>query len=173
MSGQRRIDQILSPEFVEGLDELDIEELRARRRLAREVENELSYYRRMLHGRLDLLRFELKRRRGEETRTLIEALPEILSGEVWTASSHGRAFATDLPPIPEVAKREIDRVLGDDLLTRLDTIDESSVDAAIEAIETVEAEISAERHRVQQVEDVVVEAFSRRLATDSVDSVDA
>ncbi|MDH3517649.1 MAG: hypothetical protein OEM66_01835 [Acidimicrobiia bacterium] len=173
MSGQRRIDQILSPDFIHGLEGIDIEELRSRRRLAREVENELSYYRRMLHGRLDLLRFEIKRRRGDEQRSLIEALPEILSGEVWTSSSHGRAFATDLPPMPEIAKREIDRVLGDDLLTRLDTIDEESLESAIDAIETVEAEISAERRQVQAVEDVVVEAFSRRLAAESAKQVDA
>ncbi len=173
MAGQRRIDTILSPDFVEGLEDLELDELRARRRMAREVENELSYYRRMLHGRLDLLRFEIRRRRGDESRSLIEALPEILSGEEWTASTHGRAFTTDLPPIPPVAKREIDRVLGDDLLTRLDTVDEESLHSAIEAIETVEAEISAERRRVQEVEDAVVEAFSRRLATESAGSVDA
>ncbi len=64
-------------------------------------------------------------------------------------------------------------MLGDDLLTRLDTVDEESLHSAIEAIETVEAEISAERRRVQEVEDAVVEAFSRRLATESAGSVDA
>jgi len=44
-----------------------------------DLEGELSYYRRLLHGRLDLLNFELRRRSGEETRSLIEALPEILA----------------------------------------------------------------------------------------------
>lgn len=173
MTGQRRIDEILSPEFTEGLDGLDLTELRARRRLAREVENELSYYRRMLHGRLDLLRFELKRRSGAENRTLLEALPEILSADIGTSGSHGRAFTTDLPFIPDVAKREIDHVLGNDLLTRLDSIDESSIRSAVEAVEAVEVEVSAERRRVQKVEDIVVEAFSRRLAAATPDSAEA
>ena len=134
---RRRLDRVLSAEFVSDLDELDLGELRQRRRLADEVENELSFYRRLLHGRIDLLRFELRRRRGEEHRSLIEALPHILAdaptGE--EASNHRpRHVVTDLPPLPEVGKREVDQVLGTDIFARLDEIDEAEIDRAIAAV---------------------------------------
>ena len=49
---RRRIDQILDPAYTENLPGLDLGELRARRQVAADVESELSYYRRMLHGRM-------------------------------------------------------------------------------------------------------------------------
>ena len=59
---RRRIDQIMEPSFVDGLGDLSLDELRDRRRMCDDVENELSYYRRMLHGRMDLLRRLVRRR---------------------------------------------------------------------------------------------------------------
>ena len=76
---RRRIDQVLDPAFTADLEELPLEDLRARRNTLDELDTEFSYYRRILHGRMDLLDFELRRRSGEETRSIIEALPEILS----------------------------------------------------------------------------------------------
>src|SRR5690554_5280535 len=114
---RRRIDQVLDPAFLADLDDLDLEELSRRRRLADDVENELSYYRRLLHGRMDLIRFEQRRRRGEESRSLIEALPQILSDRERPESPRGRHVVTDLPPLPDVGRREVDQVLGDDVLT--------------------------------------------------------
>ena len=52
MPERRRIDQIREPEFVADLANLPLKELRSRRDLAEAVETELSYYRRLLHGRM-------------------------------------------------------------------------------------------------------------------------
>ena len=76
---RRRIDIVLEPQYLDGLSELELEELRGRRATAEDVESQISYYRRLLHGRMDLLNFELRRRGGEEERSLLEALPEILA----------------------------------------------------------------------------------------------
>src|SRR5690606_36494878 len=51
---RRRIDIALSEGFSTDLGELSLEEVRSRRDMAEEVERELSYYRRLLHGRMDL-----------------------------------------------------------------------------------------------------------------------
>ena len=75
---RRRIDIINDNAFLADIGEVDLDMLRQRRALADAVETELSFYRRLLHGRMDLLAFEMRRRNGEETRSLIEALPEIL-----------------------------------------------------------------------------------------------
>lgn len=161
MPTRRRIDQILEPGFAEGLDALDVDELRRRRLLARDVENELSYYRRLLHGRMDLIRFEQRRRRGEETQSLIQALPQILADQ--PASAHrGRHIVTDLPPLPDVGRRELDSVLGDDVLTRLDEVGDAELASALEAIGEVEADISERRRLVQEAEDALAAHLAAR-----------
>ena len=88
------------PEFSSDLDEVTLDELRRRRHLCDELDSELSYYRRMLHGRMDLLAFEIRRRSGEETRSLIEALDEILADEVRAkgpAARRGEPFQSRHP----------------------------------------------------------------------------
>ena len=163
MQSRRRIDQVLDPEFIEGAADLDIDELRARRQLAGDVENELSYYRRLLHGRLDLIRFEQRRRSGDETRSLIDALPEILADPESDRSHRpGRYEIPELPMLPEVGKRDIDHILGGDVLIRIGEIDDEELESALEDITALEAEISEHRREVQTVEDALVEALATR-----------
>lgn len=151
---RRRIDRILDPEFTRDLTTVDIDELRDRRRVCDEVENELSYYRRMLHGRMDLLAFELRRRRGEDSRSLIEALPEILadsaSGYVPTGPS-GRPVKVTVPDLPEQRRRQIDEVLEADFLTRIALVDESELLEIQQSLVETEAVVSERRHAVQEV----------------------
>lgn len=150
---RRRIDQILDPGFTDNLTEIDLDELRHRRRICDEVENELSYYRRMLHGRMDLLAFELRRRRGEDDRTLIEALPEILaestSGYVPTGPS-GRPVRVSVPDLPEHRRRQIDEVLEADFLTRIALVEESELLEIQQTLVDAEVMISERRHGVQE-----------------------
>lgn len=149
----RRLDQVLSPDFSADPESFDLDELRRRRDLAEEVETELSYYRRLLHGRLDLLAFEQRRRRGEEHRSLIEALPEILVGRERTGGGTARHLSTELPPLPVRGRRNVDRVLGSDLMVRLPELtSEELAEASVELAE-VEAELSAARIQVQAVLD--------------------
>lgn len=163
MQSRRRIDQVLDPEFVADVAGLELDEVRARRSLAGDVENELSYYRRLLHGRMDLIRFELRRRTGEETRSLIEALPEILADPEPTGNHRtGRYEVPDLPMLPDVGKREIDHILGGDVLLRLNELDDEALASALDAISEMEVEISEQRKSVQQVEDRLVEELAAR-----------
>jgi hypothetical protein len=150
----RRLDQVLAPDFCADPESFDLDELRRRRDLADEVETELSYYRRLLHGRLDLLAFEQRRRRGEEERSLIEALPEILVGRERTqGGGSARHLSTELPPLPVRGRRNVDRVLGSDLMARLPELtSEELAEASVELAE-VEAELSAARMKVQAVLD--------------------
>ena len=60
--GHRRIDRVLDPGFTEGVERLPLPELRARREEAEAEEADVSYLRRLLQGRLNILRAELVRR---------------------------------------------------------------------------------------------------------------
>jgi hypothetical protein len=160
MQSRRRIDQVLDPEFID-LTGLDLDELRQRRQMAGDVENELSYYRRMLHGRMDLIKFEQRRRSGEETRNLIEALPEILADpDSDRLHRPGRYEVPELPTLPDVGKRDIDFILGDDVLLRLLDLKDEELAASLATIMDIEVEISEHRRQVQAVEDALVEALA-------------
>ena len=151
---RRRIDRILDPEYLEDVESMDLAELRSRRDLAQTVEKELSYFRRLLQGRLDLLAFEQRRRRGDETRSLIEALPEILTSGVRSGQDlSGRYLSTDLPDMPAKGRRHIDRVLGNDLMMRLGGIDEVELGEATSELADLETEVSGLRKQVQSVVD--------------------
>ncbi|HEX8863129.1 MAG TPA: aerial mycelium formation protein, partial [Actinomycetes bacterium] len=53
--GKRRIDRVLEPRFVAGIDRLALEDLRKRREDAEAEEEAISYLRRVLQGRIDIL----------------------------------------------------------------------------------------------------------------------
>jgi hypothetical protein len=159
---RRRIDRIVEPQFVEGLAELSLDDLRARRRMCDDVENELSYYRRMLHGRMDLLGFELRRRSGEETRSLIEALPEILTDGASGYVPSGRPTKVTLPDLPDHRRRHIDEVLEADFLTRIALVEDDELNEIQRSLVETEAEISAQRHAVQEAFNTIQHELTQR-----------
>jgi hypothetical protein len=153
---RRRIDIVLEPEYLSDLDEIDLHELRRRRASAEDVETQISYYRRLLHGRMDLLNFELQRRGGEEERTLLEALPEILSaGMVFGPEPNLRHLET-MPPIPtKTGRRLIDRIMDDGVLTELPDLTDDEIHEAIDRLQEVEAQLSVQRKQLHSVIDTL------------------
>jgi hypothetical protein len=160
---RRRIDIVLEPEYLEGLPEIDLDELRRRREQAEDVETQISYYRRLLHGRMDLLDFELRRRRGEETRTLLEALPEILATGMVLGSEPNLRHLETMPPLPTTTgRRLIDRIMDDGVLTQLPELTQEELTEAIERLEEVEAQLSVQRRELHTVIDALQEEIISR-----------
>jgi hypothetical protein len=152
---------VSEPSFAVDIDNVPMGVLRDRRRLRDDLDGELSYYRRLLHGRLDLLNFELRRRSGAETRSLIEALPEILAdGDQPVREAMPKALSIELPEMGN-RQRAIDHALDDDFLTDLPAIDDDEL-AAIEAdLTSVEEQISAQRRAVYDDLEVILEELTR------------
>jgi len=159
---RRRIDRIRDEAFLADLDSADLDQLRERRRMCDDLENELSYYRRMLHGRMDLLAFELRRRSGEETRSLMEALPEILTDGPARTDSVGRPTRVDVPDLPDDRRRRIDMVLDDNFLGRLVTIEEEDLQQLQASLVEVESDISDQRSDTQHAFDAIQAELTRR-----------
>jgi len=161
---RRRIDQVADPLFVADLETIPMDELRRRRRLVGDLDTELSYYRRLLHGRMDLLAFEMRRRRGEEERTLLEALPEILADQARPVG--GDTMPKDLPieapDIPERGRRNVDRVLRDDFLARLPSLDDAELEEIQASLTEVEREVSAQRATVYAAHEAILGELTRR-----------
>ena len=164
---RRRIDIVLEPEYLEGLDSLDIDELRRRRDTAEDVESQISYYRRLLHGRMDLLNFELRRRGGEEERTLLEALPEILASGMILGNEPNLRHIETMPPIPTTTgRRLIDKIMDDGVLTQLPDLTEDEVTEAIERLREVETELSNQRKQLHTVIDAVQDEIVSRYRSE-------
>lgn len=174
---RRRIDIIRDPAFLEDLSEITTTELRSRRHMCEDVASELSYYRRMLHGRLDLLRFEQRRRSGDETRSLIEALPEILADRTSTEVEENggpnpgmsRNFVIETPEIPSSGRRSVDRALGDDFLTHLPAIDDDDLEAIKADLSEVEGEVSDQRNDLYTALEKIHDELARRYKDGSAD----
>ena len=121
MSEHRRtIDIVLEPGYLDDISEADLDDLRQRREAAEDVESQISYYRRLLHGRVDLLDFELRRRSGQEERSLIEAPPEILASGMTLGNEPNLRHLDTMPPLPaSTGRRLIDKIMDDGILTQL------------------------------------------------------
>jgi hypothetical protein len=161
---RRRIDIVLEPEYLEGLDQVDLPELRQRRETASELEAQISYYRRLLHGRMDLLAFEMKRRRGEESRTLMEALPEILASGLVLGDQPNLKHLDVMPPLPSTTgRRLIDKIMDDAVLTQLPDLTDEEVQEALDRLSEVEAALSAQRRQLHNVIDTLQAEIVARL----------
>ncbi len=142
-----------------------MDDLRSRRGICDDLDSELSYYRRLLHGRMDLLSFELRRRSGEETRTLIEALPDILSDGSEEGPSHflvPKLLPVDPPDVPAEGRRPIDRVLGDDFLTHLPDIKTAELEEIQLMLTEAESKVSQQRRGVYEVLEQLTGEVARR-----------
>lgn len=153
---RRRIDIVLQPDYLEGLTELDFDELRNRRTMASDVEAQVSYYRRLIHGRMDLLNFELRRRNGEEERTLLEALPEILASGMILGSEPNLKHIETMPPIPtKTGRRLIDKIMDDGVLIRLPDLAGEEINEALDRLRDVEKQLSDQRQQLHRVIDTL------------------
>ena len=114
---------------------------------------------------MDLLAFEMRRRSGEETRTLIEALPDILADGTEGGSSHftvPKTLPIDPPDIPMEGRRPIDKVLADDFLTHLPDIADEELEDIQLMLTDAERKVSEQRRSVYEVLETLNAEVARR-----------
>ncbi len=112
---------------------------------------------------MDLLAFELRRRSGEETRTLIEALPDILAdGSGQSHFTVPKSLPVDPPDIPMEGRRPIDKVLADDFLAHLPDIDDDELEEIQLMLTDTERNVSEQRRAVYEVLETLNGEVARR-----------
>jgi hypothetical protein len=171
--GNRRIDRVLAEDYLAGLSTLPMDELRNLRREAEQEETDLSYLRRLLQGRLDILRAELARRAGTGESDLVDALPHILADEGVSSSPHGlgRHIAAE-PSRADSHRRHVEALVADVDLSNLAAHDEVSLGRAVDALEREEQEVSEKRRAVQTVMDACTAEVTRRYRDGDADVSD-
>jgi hypothetical protein len=162
--GKRRLDRILDPSYLEGLGDVPLDRLRSMREECEEEEEVLSYERRLLHGRLAILKAELDRRSSNsETKSLIDRLPEILSGD--DQPSHRGAFPKlEAPPMFENPRRRVEKLVSDDTLARLPELGDSDIRSITETLRDAERDVSQARAALHEVLNPIIDELARRLS---------
>lgn len=169
---RRRIDVVLEPGYLEGLDDLDLNEVRRRRDTAEDVEAQISYYRRLLHGRMDLIDFEMRRRSGQEERSLLEALPEILANGMILGSEPTLKHIETMPPLPSVTgRRLIDKIMDDGILASLPELTDEELVEAVDRLREVETQLSGQRRQLHQVIDKLQDEMVARYRSQQDEAV--
>lgn len=172
--GRRRVDRILDPAYVSDLADLPLATLRQRRAEAGKEEAALSYTRRMLQGRLDILRAAADQRdHGNTGGGVIERLAVILADPSGPSRTLGQAYAQDLPASAGEHRRAVERVLVDMRLDDPAQLDEATLAAAIAQAQAAERQLSAVRTRVLRVLDLLAAEIGRRYLSGAVDPVAA
>ncbi len=171
------LDQVTHPEYLAGLGDADIDVVRAKRRECQDIENGLSYVRRLLHGRLDIVRGELERRQAgaepAELDEIISRLPELLS-------EGSRTDALPRPPQDlapdshaEVLVVELERRFPASVLGELPNRSIDELGAFSDGLADFEREVSGGRTAlhgvIDQLQDEIVKRYQAGDA--SVDSL--
>lgn len=148
---QRRIDRILADGYRGDLSARPTAELRAMRDECEEEESGLSYARRVVQGRLDILRAEALRREetGDDVGGLLEALPGILGSDGHSSDPMTtRATRHLVPPHVEYHRRGVDTIADEDSMADLGERDAEELAELVEKFRRVESELSAKRRVV-------------------------
>ena len=166
-NGNRRIDRILDPSYVRGLEDLSLDDLRARRDECLAEREYLSLLRRLVQGRAEILRAEIERRgAGADDEPLVERLSSILATE-GHSPSRGEAVRVGVPEDELLqARRRVERLVADAGLSDPGALDDARLGAAVEALANEEHEVSRARTRVIEALDVVQDELKRRYKQD-------
>jgi hypothetical protein len=159
--GKRRIDKVLASNYLEGLERLPLDEIRLLRDDAGQEETDLSYLRRLLQGRIDIVSAEISRRAGGQDVGIVGQLPQILSdGPRAQARGLGRHQVSE-PSNAGSTRRAEEQVAAMDV-TDLGSHDDDEVGALLEGLRATETDISLRRRAVQGVYDAASAEITKR-----------
>ena len=161
-----RIQRLLDPQYVAALNARALDDLRAMKVESTDVENALSYLRRLAQARIEILEAEHERRaRGGTVGDLVKDLPRILSAE----SGRSAMSDTRVPP-PDAAVIELrwpdgrEQLVADATLANLPLIPADELESTVVRLRDFERELSDLRRDMH----AAIDALEREIATRQV-----
>ncbi|MFF3347253.1 aerial mycelium formation protein [Streptomyces sp. NPDC002779] len=140
---------------------LRLPELRTLRRAAQRDEADLSYVRRLLQGRIDILRAELARRSPLGAASVVERLPEILRDAPARHRSSARHVTLGTPHSEEY-RRLAAEMLAEVELSDLGARTDLELTEAMARLVRYEQQVSLRRHVLQRTADDCSAEIARR-----------
>lgn len=167
------LDQLLNADLVANLDALSLEDVRARRDRCQGAEAALSYLRRVIQGRLDIVAAALAAQtKGDQfdAAALVQRLPEILADE---ARSYSPIIRPEGMVEAEVGGDEyvagfVTELNGVIDMSSIDTVVAASKDElqqSVDALSELERKVSGSRRTIQEHLDALQAEIVRRYKT--------
>ena len=150
--------------FVASIDRRTLDDLRAMKAECNDVENALSYRRRLAQARIEILEAEHQRRvRGGTVGDLVKDLPRILSAE----SGRSSVPDTRVPP-PDAPGLDLhwpdgrEELVADTTLAHLPALSDEELESTLERLREFERELSDLRSSMHEVIDTVEREIAAR-----------
>jgi hypothetical protein len=140
---------------------LSLPELRTLRRDAQRDEADLSYVRRLLQGRIDILRAELARRSPAGAGSVVDRLPEILTDAPARHRSSARHVTLGTPQSEEYRRLAAD-MLAEVELSDLTARTDLELTTAMSRLVAYEHQVSRRRQHLQRTADDCSGEIARR-----------
>jgi len=172
--GTRRIDRVLAADFLSEIGSMALDDLRGLRDDADQEEVDQSYLRRLVQGRIDIVKAELARRAGDgEGSSLLADLPRILSDDTPRGAPRGLGRNSSKEPSRAgESRRYVEGLVSDADLSDVAVRTDDELQSALESLAAAEAEISGNRHKVHEVLDACSAEITRRYKDGEADVAD-
>jgi hypothetical protein len=159
-----RIQRLIDPAFVAALDARPVDELRAMKVECNEVENALSYGRRLAQARIEILEAEYERRaRGGSVEDLVKDLPRILGADAGRSSvADTRVAPPDSPGLELHWPDGREELIADTTLAHLPLLPADELESTLERLRAFERELSDLRRAMHEVIDTVEREIAGR-----------
>jgi hypothetical protein len=167
--GTRRIDRVLAEDYLSEIGSVAISELRELRADAEQEEVDLSYIRRMVQGRLDVIRAELNRREGNGSGNLVEDLAAILADEPRAPARGLGRHVTAEPSRADSHRRYVEALVADVDLSDVTARSTDELAHAMRTLSEEEQSLSGKRRQVQTVMDACSAEITRRYRDGEAD----
>lgn len=163
------LERILSDDYLGDIQARPLDEIRIMRAECREVETGMSYLRRLVQGRLDIVRSALERgvegAEAGDLSDLIERLPSILA-ERSRPPGVGRLPQILAPgEVDEELTGELDEIITAGRLGQLPELGTEELRSAAEQLEALERKVSDRRHQLFERIDALQAEITRRYRT--------
>nr|WP_221219175.1 aerial mycelium formation protein [Prauserella isguenensis] len=173
--GRRRIDRVLAPGYASEPEALPLPTLRERRDEAAQEETDLSYLRRLLHARIDIVKAEQLRRSSDDPgdEDVVTQLTAILSDNALGPATGSGRHQTLEPTRAGEYRRAAEALVGDANLSDVVSLSDDQLAETLDSYRGQEGSVSQRRREVQAVVDTFNAEIARRYAhgTASVDEL--
>lgn len=160
--------EVTDPRYLEGIETWTLDEVRAARDDLIAIETGLSYLRRVVQARLDIVIAERRQRElGESAGAagLVERLPDILGSNL-RSSGTGRFNTTFVPTrVPAELDRRLEAILPSSRVGSLSDMGSDELMSTATSLADLELVVSSERRQVFEVIDRLQDEVVRRYRT--------
>lgn len=159
------LDRLLGPEYLAGVEDRSLEDLRVMRAECQEAETAVSYLRRMVQGRLDIVHAYIDAEANGGVGSLdsiVDRLPAIISAGPQRPSGPGRLPSQMSPDMDGDFAIELDSVLGSEGIAKLPTMSREDLLELAGRLSTIEGRTSNQRRALhERIDKVQAEIVSR------------